>query len=46
MRGVQANPPPPGTMPLTIGMVIDLTNSRRYYDPAEFTQNGVVYIKV
>jgi hypothetical protein len=29
-----------------LGMVLDLSNSDKYYDPSEFTNNGIRYIKV
>jgi hypothetical protein len=29
-----------------VGMVLDLTNSDKYYDPAEFTGRNVRYVKV
>ncbi|GMH34397.1 hypothetical protein BSKO_02231 [Bryopsis sp. KO-2023] len=31
---------------LQLGLVIDLTNSYRYYDPAEWEDNGVQYAKI
>lgn len=29
-----------------VGMVLDLTNSNKYYDPREFTERSVRYCKV
>lgn len=29
-----------------LGMVLDLSNSDKYYDPTEFTSNNIRYIKV
>lgn len=31
---------------MNVGAVLDLTNSKRYYDPADFTSRGVYHIKV
>ncbi len=30
----------------TVGLVVDLSFSERYYDPSEFVQQGVHYAKV
>lgn len=35
----------PGKVPAHVGMVIDLTNSKRYYDPEQWLQQGIKYIK-
>uniref|UniRef100_A0A2M4CFJ8 Putative tyrosine-protein phosphatase 1 n=1 Tax=Anopheles marajoara TaxID=58244 RepID=A0A2M4CFJ8_9DIPT len=31
---------------LPLGLVIDLTNTARYYDPNEFIDGGVEYVKL
>ncbi|XP_053677277.1 RNA/RNP complex-1-interacting phosphatase [Anopheles nili] len=31
---------------LNIGLVVDLTNTLRYYDPKDFTRNGVDHVKL
>jgi hypothetical protein len=45
--GPNGEPPPPQRIqvPLVVGLVIDLTNSSRYYDARQWQQHGVRYIK-
>ncbi|XP_050079818.1 RNA/RNP complex-1-interacting phosphatase homolog [Anopheles maculipalpis] len=31
---------------LNVGLIIDLTNTKRYYNPREFTSNGIDHVKV
>lgn len=33
-------------IPFQIGLVIDLTNTTRYYSPAEWTRQGIKHVKV
>lgn len=35
-----------GRVQAVVGMVIDLTNSSRYYNPNDWMEHGIKYIKV